>query len=148
MTRGRPLHLVGQREADRDRQPAADDRVAAVEARGGIEDVHRAAAAAAAALLLAVHLRHQAVRRDAARQRVAVLAIRRDDGVLRRQRLHHADGDRLLADVEVQEAADLAGAVELRALLLEAADAQHLVQQVERVRPIEPIGVDWQVRRS
>ena len=47
-----PLHLVGQREADRERQAAADDGVAAVEARGDVEEVHRAAAAAAAALAL------------------------------------------------------------------------------------------------
>ena len=54
------------------------------------------------------------------------------------ERLHHADGDGLLADVEVQEAADLAGAVELGALLLEPADAQHLPQQLSacsRARP-------------
>ncbi len=58
VTRGRPLQLVGEREADGERQPAADDRVAAVEARRGVEDVHRAAAAAAAALGFAVHLGH------------------------------------------------------------------------------------------
>ena len=38
----------------------------------------------------------------------------------------HADHDRLLADVEVAEAADQAHAVELAGLLLEAADQQHL----------------------
>ena len=36
----------------------------------------------------------------------------------------------------MQEAADLAGAVELRALLLEAADAQHLPQQGAHVRGV------------
>ena len=40
--------------------------------------------------------------------------------------------DRLLADVEVEEAADLALDVELRAALLEAADEQHLPVQRER----------------
>ena len=44
---------------------------------------------------------------DAARERMAVLAIGRDDRVLGLERLHRADRDRLLADVEVQEAADL-----------------------------------------
>ena len=59
-------------------------------------------------------------------QRVAVLAIGRDDGVVRRERLHHADGHGFLADVEVQEAADLLRGVKLDAFLLEAPDAQHL----------------------
>ena len=70
--------------------------------------------------------------RDAARDRMAVLAVRRDDGVVRAEHLHHADRDRLLAVVEMQEAADLPGAVELRAAVLELADAQHLAQQVQR----------------
>ena len=77
------LHLVGERQATAIGQAAADDGVAAVETGRRVEDVHRPAAAAAAAFLLAVHLRHQAVRGDAARQRVAVLAIGRDDGVVR-----------------------------------------------------------------
>ena len=67
-----------------------------------------------------------ALRRDAPRQRMAVLAVGGDDRVVRRERLHHADRDSLLADVQVQEAADLRRGVELGALLLEAADAQHL----------------------
>jgi len=57
---------------------------------------------------------------------VAVLAIRRDDRVVWPERADHARRDRLLPDVQVKEAADLARAVELGALLLEAADAQHL----------------------
>ena len=71
--------LVGQREADRDRQAAGDDRVAAVEARDGVEEVHRAAATAAAAFLLAVHLGHDRAGRDAAHERVAMLAVGRDE---------------------------------------------------------------------
>jgi hypothetical protein len=43
----------------------------------------------------------------AAHQRVAVLAVGGDDVVVRRQRMQRADGAGLLADVEVQEAADL-----------------------------------------
>ena len=70
--------------------------------------------------------------RDAAHQRVAMLAVGRDDRVVGLQRLHRADGDRLLADVEMQEAADLGGAVQLGAFLFEAADAHHLAQELER----------------
>ena len=130
MTRGALEHRVGEREPDGERQPAADDGVAAVEARAsrrrgassrrGRGCTPRALPNISAMTALALH---------AARERVTVLAIGRDDGVVRAERRHHADGDRLLADVEVQEAADLARAVELGALLLEAADAQHLAQQ-------------------
>ena len=66
VTRLRALHLVAERDADRQWQTAADDRVAAIEAGGAVEDVHRAAATAAAAFLLAQHLGHQPVHRDAA----------------------------------------------------------------------------------
>ena len=76
------LHLVAERDADRERQPAADDRIAAVKTRGAVEDVHRAAAAAAAALQLAVHLGHQRGHADAAGDRLAMLAIGRDDRIV------------------------------------------------------------------
>ena len=45
--------------------------------------------------------------RDSAHQRVAMLPIRRDDGVVRAKRLHHADGHRFFAVVEMQKASDL-----------------------------------------
>ena len=124
------LQLVGQCEPDGQRQAAADDRVAAVEAAWGVEDVHRAAAAAAAALDAAEHLGHDRLGRDAAGQRVAVLAVGGHDRVVRVERLHAADGHRLLADVQVQEAADLGRAVQLDAALLEAPDAEHLAIEV------------------
>src|SRR5690606_1936102 len=44
-----------------------------------------------------------------------------------------ADRDRLLTDVEVEEAADLALRIELGRLLLEAPDAEHLPEQVHEV---------------
>ena len=46
-------------------------------------------------------------------------------------RLHQADDDGLLADIEVAEAADQAHAVHLAGLLLEAADQEHLAQRLE-----------------
>ena len=55
-----------------------------------------------------------------------MLAVGRDDRVLRRECLHHAHSDSLLADVQVQEAPDLGRAVQLDALLLEAAHPDHL----------------------
>ena len=67
------LQPVGEGEPDRDREAAADDRVAAVEAARDVEEVHRAAAPAAAAGRLAEHLRHQR-RRRAARGRAPARA--------------------------------------------------------------------------
>ena len=52
----------------------------------------------------------------------------------------HADHDRLLADVEVAEAADQAHAVELAGLLLEAADQQHLAVGGELLLAAEGAG--------
>ena len=71
-----------------------------------------------------------AAREHAAGQRLAVLAVGAGDVVVGPQRGEAADRDRLLADVEVAEAADLAEAVGLAGLLLEAADQQHLPQPV------------------
>ena len=128
------LELVRERETHGEREAAAHDRVAPEEAAAGVEDVHRAAAAAAAALELAVHLGEEAPGGDAASEGVAVLPIGGDDRIVRLERLEGAHGDGLLADVQMQEAADLPRAVELRTLLLEAPDAQHLAQQLHVVR--------------
>ena len=136
------LHAVREREADGEREACSHDRVAAVESGGGVEHVHRATAAAAAALDLAEHLRHEPARVDSARQRMAVLAIGGHDRVVRRETLQRADGHGLLADVEVQEAADLALAVLLRARLLEAPDAHHPAQEPQRV-----VAVAWREER-
>jgi hypothetical protein len=51
--------------------------------------------------------------------------VRRHDGIVRAKGLHNTNRHRFLADVQMKKAADLARAVELRTLLLEAADAQH-----------------------
>ena len=117
------LHLVAERDADCQGQPAADDRVAAVEAQGAVEDVHRAAAAAATALLLAEHLGQQPVHADAAGDCLAVLAISGDDRILGCERLQDADRHRLLAVIQVQKSEDLLRLVELDAFRLEMSDA-------------------------
>ncbi len=131
------LQLVAQRDADGERQAAADDRVAAIEPRRAVEDVHRAAAAAAAAFQLAEHLGHQPVHADAAGDRLAVLAVGRDDGVIGAERFHHADRHRLLAVIQMQKAEDLLRLVQLDAFRLEMPDADHLAQQMVQVRVVE-----------
>ena len=73
---------------------------------------------------------------------MAVIAIGGDDLVALPYRHLHADDHRLLADIEMAEAADQAHAVELAGLFLEAADEQHqtvgaqliLVRKLRRLR--------------
>ena len=127
-------HVIGERQPDRQRQTAAHDGVAAIEIRGAVEQVHGAAAPAAAAFLLAVHLGQCSRHRDSAHQGVAMLPVGRDDPIALLQHRNDADRDRLLAIVKVQKPPDLLLGVELRALVLEAADADHLLEQIERVR--------------
>ena len=64
----------------------------------------------------------------AAHERVAVRAVGRDQVVVVAHRARRADDRRLLADREVQEAADLGLGVHLARALLEAADEHHRLQ--------------------
>ena len=73
---------------------------------------------------------------------MAVVAISRNDAVAFLDRRHGADHHRLLADVEVAEAADQAHAVHLPGLFLEAADQQHGVVEIEHL-----LGRDFGLRR-
>ena len=123
-----PLVVGRQRHAGGQRQVAADDPVAAHEAVLEVEHVHRAAAAVRDALLAAEQLGHHAVGIRAAGERVAVRAVGRDQVVLVAHRPAGADDRRLLADRQVQEAADLGLRVHLARALLEAADEHHRLQ--------------------
>ena len=79
----------------------------------------------------AEQLGHHGARRHAARERLAVIAVGRDDVVVGAEHRERAGAHRFLADVEVAEAADLAERVGLGASLLEAALQQHRPQQLE-----------------
>ena len=61
---------------------------------------------------------------------MAVRAVRRGDHVLGSKRSADTGRDRLLADADVQEARELTGAETLLHLLLEAADQQHLAEEL------------------
>ena len=130
-----PLQLVREGQPDSDRQPTPDDGVPPEEAPLGIEEVHRPSPPPAAAIGLAVHLGEDRPHWNAAGEGVAMLAVGRDDCVRWGQCRQRTDGDRLLADPQVEEAADLAGAVALRAGLLEAPDPQHRPIVVEERGP-------------
>ena len=68
-----------------------------------------------------------------------MFAIGRHHRVLRCERLHHAHRHRLLTVIEVHKATDLDGTVEFGALLFQAPDPQHLVQQVQGVGTLQRI---------
>ena len=128
-------HVIGQRHPDRERQPTADNGISAVEIGRPVEQVHGAAPPAAATLLLAKHLGENRRHRHAADQRLAMLAIGRHNPVALLQDRYYPDRDRLFAVVKVQKSADLLQGVKLSALFLETADADHLLQEVKRMRP-------------
>ena len=71
-------------------------------------------------------------------------AMRRADRVAVLERAADADGDRLLADVGVEESRQVAGAEALLDLLLEAPDQQHLARGTPRAARA---GAGW-ARRS
>ena len=127
-----PAVVGGERHAGRQREVAADDPVAAHEAVLEVEHVHRAAAAVRDAVLAAEQLGHHLVGVGAARERVAVRAVGGDQVVLVAHRADGADDRRLLADREVQEAADLRLRVHLARALLEAADEHHRLEPLAR----------------
>ena len=129
-------HLVAaailDREADAggERHVPAHDAVAAEEVQVAVEEVHGAALAVHHAVAAPEQLGHHVARRHAARERLAVVAVGGDDVVVGAKQRERARAHRLLADVEVAEAADLAERVGLGAALLEAALEQHRVQQL------------------
>ena len=91
--------LVGQRESHRQRQAAAHDRVAAVEAGARVEQVHRAAAPAGATLLLTEHLGHDLGHRDTPKQGVRVISVGGHHRILGFQHPQRPGGHRLFTDV-------------------------------------------------
>ncbi len=126
-------HLVGQRQADGDRQAAADDRVAAVETPARRRTGAWSRRARGCTLPAC-----RTSRPSRCRQGCRGPAHDRAPGRSRRPHPRRVNAgitparDGLFPDVQVQEAADLAGAVHFGALLLEAPDANHLPQQGER----------------
>ena len=125
--------LVGKGQAGADRDVGADDAVAAIELLLLGEHVHRPALALGVARRPSGELGHDTLRVHAAGQHVPVIAVGRHALVAGLRRRLEADDDRLLADVEVAEAADHAHPVELPGLLLEPADQQHLAVEPEQL---------------
>ena len=97
----------------------------------GVEKVHRTALAARATGDLAEKLGHAGVCFRAARQRMGVIAIGRNDRVVVIEHGNRADGDRFLAIVKVAKTPDLALRERLLRLFLEATDDNHLAEEID-----------------
>ena len=102
-----------------------------------VSDVHRAALAAAVAGGLAEELGEHAVDGRALGQAVAVPAVGAGDVVVPAQGFADADGDGLLADVQVRQPGHFRRDVQLVDLLFEEADLQHLLVQVQPVLDVK-----------
>ena len=127
---------LGEPEAGRERDLPAHDAVAAEVVVGGVEHVHRAALPLHEPGGPPVELRHDARRRRAPRDRVAVVPVGVHEPVaLRVEGPPDADRDRLLADVEVAEAADLPFRVRPPGRLLEPPQEEHVAVAREEVGP-------------
>jgi hypothetical protein len=103
-----------------------------------VHQVHRAAEPAADAGAAPEELGHHGLGVAAAGERLPVLAVGGGDGVGVAQRGDRAHHGRLLADGEVEEAADAAAHVLLGRPLLEAADEPHRLEHAPhqlRLRP-------------
>ena len=133
-------HLIAtailDRETDtgRERYVSAHDAVPTKEVRVGVEHVHRTTLATRASILPTEQLGHYAARRDAARERLAVIAIGGDDVIIGAQHAERAGAHCFLPDIEVTEAAHLAQRVGFGRALLEAALQEHGMQELHVAR--------------
>ena len=120
-----PSELYRQARTAGDALSSSDDAVGAEDALVPVGDVHRAALALAVAGVSAEELRHHEVEVAALGDDVAVAAVGAGDVVIIPQALAHRRGDRLLAQIQMGEAVDLALCEQPRGCRLESADAAH-----------------------
>src|SRR5678810_591092 len=112
--------LDGEGNAGAERNVRANDAVAAEEVQALVEHVHRAALTASTAVDAAEELGHHGARCHTACKRLTVVAVGRNDVVVGAEERQNARAHRLLSDVQMAKAADLAQRVRLGAALLEA----------------------------
>ncbi len=124
-TRPSPCKLRTEGGAGGDGEAAAHDAVRAENSFGNVGDVHGAAHAVTDAVLFAPNLRHHRLGVATLGEEVTMAAMSAGDPVVVTQMVADADGDRLLADIEMHRARQLA-VREVRAqALLHAPDEQH-----------------------
>src|SRR4051812_27190214 len=104
--------------------------------------MHRAAFALRATGGFAVELGHERLRVHTDRDRVTVVAVRCDHVVVLAHQGAAADGDGFLADVEMEEPADLLGLVSAETALFEAANPHHLTEELDLLI-LRELRIDW-----
>src|SRR5438552_18083105 len=95
-----------------------------------VEEVQRSALAVRTSRCPAKELGHHRSRREAASERLTVIAIRRDDVVVGSDHRERTGAHRFLPDVEMTESADLAERVGFGGALLEPPLEEHGPQQL------------------
>ena len=110
-----------------------DDRVPAIHVMLLVKVMHRAAETARAARRFAKKFRHAGIRARAAGERVRVIAIGRDQVIIRPGRRDGANDDRFLANVKMAKAADLLRLILLTRAFLETPDQQHQREHLDFV---------------
>ena len=116
-----------------DRRPGGDDPVGPEDADPRVGDVHRTAPAAVRTPVLAHQLAEHPERVEALGQAVPVAPMGRGDHVIGSEGPARTHGGGLLSGGEVDEAGDLAVAVERRHPLLEATDHQHAAVHLDEL---------------
>ena len=94
--------------------------------------MHGTAASARASCLTAIKFRDELAWFHAFGERMAMTAMRAEDGVFFRQMRTHRRGDGLLPDIGVARAVDKAALVRFREALLDRADGEHRAVERER----------------
>src|SRR6266571_2503310 len=107
--------LAGESHAGRQRNLPANDCMAAEKIQLVAEQVHRTPFASRTAARLTIEFGHNRVRRYAFGNRLAVLAITCQDVIVGTDGRNRTDADRLLANIQVTETANLSQRVRLRA---------------------------------
>mmetsp|Transcript_7944 Transcript_7944/g.18625 ORF Transcript_7944/g.18625 Transcript_7944/m.18625 type:complete len:248 (-) Transcript_7944:107-850(-) len=128
------LVLVRKRQPRAHGHLRADDAVAAEEVSIRLVHVHRSALTLGAALRLTEQLAQHALNRVAARELLAVIAVRRDQAVVEGRRRLHADDNGLLAVVKVAETLDELGLVQRVARNLHPSHLEHQLVHVQQLR--------------
>src|SRR6266568_1595772 len=96
--------------------------------------MHGTATAAATSRLLAHEFAEHGLQVPALRKIMGVAAMRRHDLISRAQQRTNANGNRLLADRQMDRAAHLLLPVAARDLFFDETNAQHLAIEIEMVR--------------
>ena len=120
------------------RQMGAHDAVATQEVDALVEEMHRAALPLREPVDASEQLGHDPLGVRALGEAVAVLPVRRHRVVLGPCHRGGADGHRLLADIEMEKAADLAHGIHLGGFLFEPSDQLHLGEKPAGQLRVEP----------